>query len=90
MNGPRHRRLAAQRQGARQDIRIQNHSYADTAATEPALTCPSLLHRDQMVPNKQRATGQQDAATGAPPSTGSHFKCRGKLVPNVGANEFQA
>src|SRR3954468_4465801 len=40
MKGKQLWRLAAQRQRARQDMQIQNHSRADTAAASPSPKCP--------------------------------------------------
>jgi len=77
MKGSSLRRLAAQRQGARRDIRIQNHSRADTVATKS----PAAPVREQ--PSRKdgsRKTGQTVVGDEeGPPCTKRSFARRAQL-----------
>ena len=84
MKGSSLRRLAARRQGARRDIRIQNHSRADTVATKlPA--APFRGHpssKDGSRKKGQTVVGDEEG----PPCTKQSFGRRAQLLSR---NNFQ-
>ena len=78
MKGSSLRRLAARRQGARRDIRIQNHSRADTVATKspaaPVREHPSS--KDGSRKKGQTVVGDEEG----PPCTKRSFARRAKIL----------